>query len=117
MEWRPQYEIHILKNDNYPPPSTSEENPNNPISSPINVHIEAPLMRWDSIQNDFIPIYLINIMYIVLITSMDTFCLFFTASVISEFMTILEQMLKAMQKRLDQAIQRLGLMHHIQQYK
>ena len=48
---------------------------------------------------------------------MDTFCLFFTASVISEFMTILEQMLKAMQKRLDQAIQRLGLMHHIQQYK
>ena len=45
MEWRPQYEIHILKNDNYPPPSMSEENPNNPTSSPINVHIEAPFMR------------------------------------------------------------------------
>lgn len=49
--------------------------------------------------------------------AMNKFYLFFTASVISEFMTILEQMLKAMQKRLDQAIQKLGRMHHIQQYK
>ena len=49
--------------------------------------------------------------------AMNKFYLFFTASVISEFMTILEQMLKAIQKRLDQAIQRLGLIHPILQYK
>ena len=48
---------------------------------------------------------------------MDTFCLFFTASVISEFMTILEQMSKAIQKRREQAIQKLGLIHPILQYK
>ena len=49
--------------------------------------------------------------------AMNKFYLFLTASVISEFMTILEQTLKAIQKRLEQAIQMLSLIHHILQYK
>ena len=42
MEWRPEYEIHIHKNDDLSNTSPTESSDS---FNPISVHTEAPLMR------------------------------------------------------------------------